>query len=348
MLNRLLKVAPQLLNDWQQGNWHPGLCELAWQQVEIAPGCKALYTALKIQNAIAGIQASHVNYAIDVSEELDCCWHAVTHRLISSCLQVQREDLACHLLEKQLKGAVTPIRYYLLSRNPSVLSLLHKLDPARLPWRSGALARCANSLMANSRPLNHQLLATLSDPPPSESAVTVAIVGNSPALLERADGQDIDSHEVVIRFNSAHLNEQILRHTGTKTSLLVLSPAAARTMSRVPVQPLAISGVSPWHNNSRYWRRFAALEEPTHHIPSPVWHSLVARLNAPPSSGLLALACLSQESLVRVRAYGLTNSEQFCTATQGLHYGDTKPPSSRHNWKLEAELVSEMTDSHKT
>ncbi len=50
------------------------------------------------------------------------------------------------------------------------------------------------------------------------SGKSVAVVGNSPILLEYKNGDYIDSHDVVIRFNTAELNGLEI-HTGQKTTL---------------------------------------------------------------------------------------------------------------------------------
>ena len=332
----------QLLSDWEKGNWHPELCESAWLQLEARPDVNSLYMAVKVQNAIAGLSNSDLNHAVAAIQELDCRWHAATLRVISSCLQLKRDDLACQLIEQQLRGHLTPARYHLLSRNPSVLSLMHEAQPDRFWLVLRRLKHSAKTLMTRSKPLSYQLLVTLSDSPAEAAPLSVAIVGNSPMLLAKTDGEEIDSHDLVIRFNNVHLNKKLKRHTGSKTNLLMLSPAAAHFMHKKQATPVVVSGVTPWHNNSRYWRRFAGLSKPSHHVPEHVWHTLVKRVNAPPSSGLLALACLSKVGDIRVRPFGLTTGEQFSAASQGLHYGDKSRPSSRHNWQAEAELVSEL------
>ena len=52
---------------------------------------------------------------------------------------------------------------------------------------------------------------------------TIAIVGNSPVLLEREYGEEIDFHDVVIRFNNFVINGYE-KHTGVKTTDICFNP----------------------------------------------------------------------------------------------------------------------------
>ena len=53
------------------------------------------------------------------------------------------------------------------------------------------------------------------------SKKSVALVGSSPILLEKNDGDYIDSHDVVIRFNDARI-DGLHTHTGRKTTIRFL------------------------------------------------------------------------------------------------------------------------------
>lgn len=57
--------------------------------------------------------------------------------------------------------------------------------------------------------------------------MNIAIVGNSPILLNNEYGQEIDSHEMVIRFNNFVTNGYE-RHTGKKTTDICFNPQTTR------------------------------------------------------------------------------------------------------------------------
>lgn len=57
--------------------------------------------------------------------------------------------------------------------------------------------------------------------PDLEIPETVAVVGNSPNLLNDANGANIDSHDCVVRFNGA-VTEGFEKHVGSKTSIQVI------------------------------------------------------------------------------------------------------------------------------
>jgi hypothetical protein len=61
---------------------------------------------------------------------------------------------------------------------------------------------------------------------PIRGCETVAIVGNGPSVIEHEFGMRIDKCEWVVRFNAAKL---IPRHTGSKTSIHVITAGSDRT-----------------------------------------------------------------------------------------------------------------------
>jgi len=55
--------------------------------------------------------------------------------------------------------------------------------------------------------------------PSMGAARKVAVVGNGGNLLEKEQGELIDSYDVVIRMNSFDINEKFVKHTGKKTTI---------------------------------------------------------------------------------------------------------------------------------
>ncbi|WP_267523137.1 glycosyltransferase family 29 protein [Campylobacter sp. MG1] len=54
---------------------------------------------------------------------------------------------------------------------------------------------------------------------------TIAIVGNSPTIMNENKGNEIDNHDIVVRFNNYPVDYSLQRHTGSKTDIWAISPA---------------------------------------------------------------------------------------------------------------------------
>ncbi|GMH24422.1 hypothetical protein Nepgr_026265 [Nepenthes gracilis] len=77
---------------------------------------------------------------------------------------------------------------------------------------------------------------------------TCAVVGNSGDLLKTEFGEEIDSHDVVIRDNEAPVNEKYAKHVGRKRDFRLVVRGAARNMIKIlegaPDEVLIIKSVT--------------------------------------------------------------------------------------------------------
>uniref|UniRef100_A0A2P2K5X6 Sialyltransferase-like protein 1 n=1 Tax=Rhizophora mucronata TaxID=61149 RepID=A0A2P2K5X6_RHIMU len=62
---------------------------------------------------------------------------------------------------------------------------------------------------------------------------TCAVVGNSGDLLKTAFGEEIDSHDIVIRDNEAPVNKKYAKHVGLKRDFRLVVRGAARNMVKI-------------------------------------------------------------------------------------------------------------------
>lgn len=177
-----------------------------------------------------------------------------------------------------------------------------------------------------------------------QSAQRIHIVGNSPVLKGKNQGRDIDSADLVIRFN--HFTSIHTRHQdiGQKLNIWVTAPAYNGPR---PAQPDFVITTGA---NMLYWQqRFDHLAEydqkqtPVLDIPLAVWRRLVRQLAAPPSAGILTIAYLLELQkehayTFAVKAFGFGYQPQKSTS---YHLAKPNHPAvQRHNWQAEYEWLS--------
>lgn len=328
---------------WRQGRWDPQLCLRAWQQAKNKPSPHNIYLALKVQHALCGLQAHHLDQTEQQIVEQRIRWHAVTIRLLCAHLQLKQFDRAKALLDSRLTGRINPIRARLLSGFPCALNYLEQQQPERLTGGLRGLAVHAEQLLRDCDHLNPAMLKSIGRR--SNSTQRIAVVGNAPCILENNDGAEIDNHDIVVRFNIANPLTKLTKHIGSRTDLWVISPALAGRQSSPPVNVFALSGINPLDGQSRYWRSLHK-----HGIARLVlfnqqdWYELVAKLHAPPSAGLLMLKSLQRMATNQtVNVFGFTTSvDQSLTLRPGYNYLSKKAGSTRHNWAEETRLIEEM------
>ena len=171
-------------------------------------------------------------------------------------------------------------------------------------------------------------------------AQSVAVVGNSPKLLESSQGAFIDSHDLVIRFNQFLPTDgkDISNSIGKKLDIWVMSPGFR---GPIPAHARYILITGPnmiwWQQN---WQHLACANCPILGIPLASWQASVARLDAPPSAGFACLDWLinyQRIENIRPRALGFGYNP-----TQQSRYhiqNDVHKATSRHNWRAEQEVI---------
>lgn len=179
-----------------------------------------------------------------------------------------------------------------------------------------------------------------------QSPIRLAVVGNSPTILESCEGERIDSADLVIRFNNARIDTDKVAHTGSRTDIWVMSAQTPVSQCPADARAVLISGLQPLTRPSLFWPRLPSLERRLSVCPAAVWYELVARFRAPPTAGTLLLASLRSLSL-DVSCHGFTR-EGRDHLHQRNHLTDNRPRSSRHNWQAEAHWLGEFITQRKT
>lgn len=169
----------------------------------------------------------------------------------------------------------------------------------------------------------------------------IAVVGNSPVILDKTEGNEIDSADVVIRFNNVSNLKGTQRHTGIKTDLWVMSPSTPIHCCPSDARGVVVSGLNALTRPSFYWQKLTALERPVSEFSSKSWYELVRCFNAPPSAGTLLWASLDALMInVDIRSYGFTISQEDRLSIRN-HHADLTPRSSRHNWHAETSWLAD-------
>lgn len=202
--------------------------------------------------------------------------------------------------------------------------------------------RKAEALIATRRPFASaidDLIAICPIKLHNTPSIRISVVGNSPSLLNEKSGPEIDSADVVVRFNNvSDLNRQ-QAHTGKRTDIWVMSPSTPITLCPKDTKLVIVSGLHALDRASFYWRQLPSLEKDLSQFPAGIWYELVRCFQAPPSAGTLLVASL--ESLghaLDVKTYGFTTCSRQLNHLPN-HHADQRPRSSRHNWAAEVQWL---------
>ncbi len=168
----------------------------------------------------------------------------------------------------------------------------------------------------------------------------ICVVGNAGHLLGAGVGSAIDDNGMVIRFNRyRHLTSRDT-DIGSRISVWVGAPNY-RGSPNCDVPWIVVSGPDVRFRRRDWSALRPALEKgtPILTVPLPVWCSLVRRLHAPPSAGLLMLAWLRELQGgwlgISAAGFGLGGS-----GSMPYHHADpAQRPSARHNWAGELALL---------
>ncbi len=234
----------------------------------------------------------------------------------------------------------TRISHYpvLLSQSDNVpgQQLLYKLSVQHHITRANALIA---SRIPFEKALRDMAFSSSEKKGVSTSALKVAVVGNSPTLLHEKKGDEIDSSDIVIRFNNAPLFKNNLKHTGSRTDIWVMSPSTSVDLCPQDAKIVVVSGLHPLDRASFFWRKLPCLDKKLTQLPASVWYELVSCFQAPPSAGILMMASLNaQQQDFDLRQYGFTTNVAQISQLPN-HHADNKPRSSRHNWEAEARWL---------
>lgn|GEM_PF-7079308 len=181
---------------------------------------------------------------------------------------------------------------------------------------------------------------TIGESAVSGKPIQIAVVGNSPSLLQANRGNEIDAADLVIRFN--HVKPEVnSNHTGRKTNIWVMSPSTSINLCPPDAKAIMVSGLHPLTRPSLYWPTLATTNKPLCSFPASIWYELVQRFNAPPTAGTLVLATLRSMNMnLAIQCYGFSTSYTVLCGHKN-HMSDNTPRSSRHNWLAEVKWLAD-------
>ncbi|WP_300318999.1 glycosyltransferase family 29 protein [Idiomarina sp.] len=173
------------------------------------------------------------------------------------------------------------------------------------------------------------------------SNASVVVVGNSPNLAEQTQGTQIDTNDIVVRFNqyaSEHTRE---RDIGEKLDVWVMAPGY---QGPVPNNAEFVIVTGP---NMLWWQQnWHALQEHRGKIigvPLEYWRQCVQLLAAPPSAGFLIVKLLKQLEMkqLSITGFGIQQGSPYHHAIKG------HKAVSRHNWDTESTIMTEWMHQHR-
>jgi len=348
------------------GNWEPALPEQALSVARKSRRFSDLVVFLDICHALRGVTLNDLQQVHDISKCYSDTWHAglllryqsyarqlgknssETKGLLPRGALVKQLDREHRGLNKVILSSRVTLLGTRLDDYPWLLSELsaakgcHKLAAENPPTvqphsRSAQVLNNAAALINRVQPFDQLVtdLVKAHSPGISAEKPNVAVVGNSPALLTKSDGNAIDTADIVVRFNHAALSSANTQHLGQRTDLWVISPSTPLKHKPTGARAIGLSGVMPFLRPSRYWKTLVPGELPIAEFSTALWYELVKELQAPPSAGLLVLASLrTLIPTARVTRYGFTE-QQGVREQQPNHHGDRQAVSTRHNWERE-------------
>lgn len=357
---------PSPASSFSAGSWQPDLPEQALAVAQQSRQLPDLVMFLDICHALRGVTLNDLQQVHDINKCGKDTWHPallLRYQSYARQLGANSSDVAALLsngtllnqLDREHRGLNKVIRSNRLTRlgtrladYPWLLSGLAEAKACTTPVATfpataqsstkpiQVLDRAA-TLINRIHPFDQLVNDFLKTRTPNSSAKTasIAVVGNSPSLVMKSDGNAIDAADVVIRFNHAALSHANVQHLGQRTDLWVISPSTPLKHKPAGARAIGISGVKPFLRPSRYWKTLASGDLPIAEFNAAVWYELVGELQAPPSAGLLVLASLrALMPAVDITRYGFTE-QQGVREQQGNHHGDRQAASTRHNWQRE-------------
>lgn len=179
---------------------------------------------------------------------------------------------------------------------------------------------------------------------------SIAVVGNSPCLLEREVGAEIDEHAVVIRFNNYQVAPHMAKSTGRKTTVWVHTNGYSWLWRR----DRAHFELSILPGRAGFYRTLNGQDPILDHalrglacdfVPHAIYHELL-RIHdiGAPSMGLMSLTWIHQilGGLDQASLYGFRMLDQPRFHTR--EYFDQGHPSAKHphDWVREYAVLRSL------
>ncbi|MDQ7046864.1 MAG: glycosyltransferase family 29 protein [Sulfurovum sp.] len=169
----------------------------------------------------------------------------------------------------------------------------------------------------------------------------ICIVGNAASIKGKKFGNNIDCHDIVMRFNHCGTGKDS-DDLGKKIDIWVSAP---NVKHKIEAPWIILSGPNMIYRGAN-WKRFSQSDLnklAILSVPLNIWKELVAILHAPPSAGILLLYWIKtiRKSFKHTTIVGFDLS----VSKSQYHYADPKHEAVlRHNWTKEKELLNHWID----
>jgi len=172
-----------------------------------------------------------------------------------------------------------------------------------------------------------------------------AVVGNSGSMLEAEHGQEIDAHDVVIRFNSG-ITDGYEQFVGSKTTFRMLNnpESQAKERGEITISTLRDDDMKTWAAGvlARADKTHSALSaDPEFLCYTWQW---VRNTGHKPSTGLVGLV-LALKICRKVTIYGFQSSNYFSRTSRPHYYDWERPAKGRekvHPFAREVALYKQL------
>lgn len=171
---------------------------------------------------------------------------------------------------------------------------------------------------------------------------SICVVGNAGSIIGSGHGKQIDSHEVVVRFNCYSSDFSNSGDIGEKVTVWCCAPNCTQLFldkdSKLDWSVLSGPDVRYQMTEWQYVALFVQQGGRVLTAPLPIWRGLVRLLHAPPSAGVLLLAWIIE---IRGNAEGLVVTG-FDSGISTKQYHQALPghkAAQRHNWQGESGIL---------
>jgi len=261
----------------------------------------------------------------------------IPRKLLRNALNLLIEN---DMLEQVLQATDHETLKLLADKSPPIAHALHK-NKLSISAQAQTLAKFHDNQERNRNEFFEYLNKHLS---------SICIVGNAATLTNAGNGNLIDEHDIVVRFNHYQSKKSKPKDIGEKINIWVCSPTIATSTMMIPdsVEWIVLSGCDVRYQLSN-WHRLIPLIESNRKIitiPIGIWQNLVEALHAPPSAGLIFLSWLlkrlDQPNNLATIGFQVNGESQ---GNPSYHHAiPSQKPGHRHNWKAERKQLSTWID----
>ena len=239
-----------------QGSWSMELVEDLARQVQQHPDAASLCLYLDVRHCVGGVDRPVLDLVRDLQLETDLRSDALVLRLASHAHALGEsidQLLPRYRVHRRHWPRTPPLRAAAsLCGYPRLLAACEAAarEPQRLERSEKRLLPLAMAL--ERRLLDWPVLLTdllrRSDGAASDES-HIAVVGNAPSLLDRHDGDRIDSADLIVRFNRPALTPALAAHCGTRTDVWVMNPSVGPESRPADTRAVVISGPPTVHSS---------------------------------------------------------------------------------------------------